>query len=459
MPLKLIIENATSLPDGGPLSYTFNGTGRIVIGRDQYLDWTLPDASRAISSKHCEVRWQNGGYWLHDLSTNGTFVNQSLQRMVEPQRLRSGDLLYIGHYIVRVHMDGESVSEPVAPSQPIQRDHRTSDPWESTGDAAPPIERNSLRPLPGPVVGDYSDHFHELPPLIAGPRGNAPPLPPLYADPSEGDWSSPQRPVAPPPTRSGVGSASSPERFDDPWRPFGVGGSLRRDGSALDMVSQAPEPNFTMPTSGPMPGPETAAPRPTSGGGMDAFVERFAKGAGVAPEVFAWRDPGDLAEELGALTRLSVENLKQLLIARAEAKRVARASSQTMIQALDNNPLKFTPTTEDALRILFGRPTSGYLTGRRALDEGFRDLKSHQVKVYSAMQHALRLLLQDLDPESIEASLGDDRGLGAVFGSRKARLWDLYATRWDAMTAPHEDGIVDAFMVFFSECYDRNERE
>src|SRR5260370_10356780 len=36
--------------------------------RSTHLDWTLPDPSRSISSKHCEIRFRDGGYWLHDVS-------------------------------------------------------------------------------------------------------------------------------------------------------------------------------------------------------------------------------------------------------------------------------------------------------------------------------------------------------------------------------------------------------
>ena len=44
----------------------------------------------------------------------------------------------------------------------------------------------------------------------------------------------------------------------------------------------------------------------------------------------------------------------QLLNARQQAKRLARSSSHTGIEAFDNNPLKFSPTAEDAIRIMFG---------------------------------------------------------------------------------------------------------
>ena len=46
----------------------------------------------------------------------------------------------------------------------------------------------------------------------------------------------------------------------------------------------------------------------------------------------------------GQLMRIVVENLRQLLQARLQAKRLARTPNQTMVQAIDNNPLKFSPT-------------------------------------------------------------------------------------------------------------------
>jgi len=91
MALRFHIENETNLPDGGPVSFTVTGKRIVDIGRDRHLDWTLPDPARLISGKHCEVHYRDGGYWLHDVSTNGTFLNGADQRMRGPHRLRSGD--------------------------------------------------------------------------------------------------------------------------------------------------------------------------------------------------------------------------------------------------------------------------------------------------------------------------------------------------------------------------------
>src|SRR5580765_2025771 len=111
MGLTLTIENESSLPDGGPLSVRVTGKRGLDIGRDSHLDWTLPDPTRFISSKHCEVRYRDGGYWLHDVSTNGTFLNGSDGRMKAPHRLRNGDRVTIGQYIVAVELDGEEAGQ------------------------------------------------------------------------------------------------------------------------------------------------------------------------------------------------------------------------------------------------------------------------------------------------------------------------------------------------------------
>ncbi len=86
MTLRLSIENVDRLSDGGPLRIEVKGRG-LDLGRDAHLDWTLPDPSRSISSKHCEIRYRDGGYWLHDISTNGTFVNGAQYRLDAPYML------------------------------------------------------------------------------------------------------------------------------------------------------------------------------------------------------------------------------------------------------------------------------------------------------------------------------------------------------------------------------------
>ncbi len=87
-----------------------------------HLDWTLPDPSRSISGKHCEIRYRDGGYWLHDVSTNGTFVNGADYRLDAPYLLRDGDRLSIGPYMIAVAVEEGRKQRSAAPAAGVALD-------------------------------------------------------------------------------------------------------------------------------------------------------------------------------------------------------------------------------------------------------------------------------------------------------------------------------------------------
>jgi type VI secretion system protein ImpI len=278
-----------------------------------------------------------------------------------------------------------------------------------------------------------------------GREASAPPTP---AD----DWAhgTPTRPPPPDPSPT----VPTPRRpvwlTNGPSGPWGGGPPLSESsgGSAGPAYDRSPAAAQALP---PQPAPASSGPPRLP----DGFMRLLARGANVPEQTFA-QDPERLAEQLGILLRLVTENLRQLLNARLQAKRLARVSNQTTIEALNNNPLKFSPSTEEALRIMFGPTTASYLDALQAIEEGFGDLKEHQVRTYTAMQQALGMIVADLDPEAIENSMEADRGLSGMIGSRKARLWDAYVARFQAKTRGQDGGLVDVFMQYFAECYDRS---
>jgi type VI secretion system protein ImpI len=429
MTLTLRIENLTTLPDGGPLSVSIKGKRGLDIGRDQYLDWTLPDSSRFISGKHCEVRWHDGGYWLHDISTNGTFMNGAESRLKAPHRLRDGDRFVIGQYIIAATMDKEVAEAREAAPARTSRDDNL---WDGGPDAADPVDPRELKgPHDAvPVRPDFLDWAVDVPvPTIP----SAPP-------PSASVSSVRRMPIAPGPDSWAEGPppppAPQPEVLPVP--------TLRRP-----HAGEAKQPR-----SAPELDPPAASRTSEDADAMVRFVQLVARGAGLPDSAFAGRDPGELADQLGRLLKLSTDNMKQLLEGRQQAKRLARSPNQTTVQATNNNPLKFSPTAEDALRIMFGPPSRSYLDAEKAFAQSYNDLKKHQIKTYAAMQQAVTLLMKDVDPAAIEAASQSDRGLAGIMGSRKARLWDIYVARWQAHAKGHDHGILDTFMDYFARCYD-----
>ena len=462
MALVLQLVNETTLPDGGPVSCRISGKRGIDIGRDAHLDWTLPDPSRFISSKHCEIRYKDGGYWLYDVSTNGTFLNGADHRMQAPHRLRNGDRFTVGHYIVAVTVEGEEGSAEAGPQSALPAsDHSANyqELWVNQGDVPPPIDPKLLKPARHnqPVHSDFLDWAADVPDPFHAPAPSYPAPPSAMPKPaapqarpvsSDMDWAvgPPSHvPVPPPP----------PPPMPAPRRPEeSATGALSWEELTPVAADRPPGPAVPPSSGG---APVLASPASaTEIASLEAFVRQLATAAGLPEDVATRKDPGELAQQIGSVLRLVTENLMQLLNARLQAKQMARTSSHTTVQAIDNNPLKFSPSAPDALRIMFGPATPSYLDALRAIGQSFDDLKAHQIKTYSAMQHALTRLMADLDPRTIEQDTDKGRGIADMLVSRKAKLWDAYEARWEAKIGRAGSGPVEAFMLYFAEYYDRD---
>lgn len=433
MTLTLRIDNFNHLPDGGPIEYTVNQSG-FELGRDPAMDWTLPDPNRFVSSCHAEVRYENGGYWLYDVSTNGTFVNGGSMRVKSPYALQHGDKLQIGHYLVVAQVDqvAAAAAPPAAPAMPASPEPSAfgaapspapapaapasgGDIW-SIGGGAPPASGDFRDRTPGDNLSDFGDQHIDLPSFGAPP----PAAPPVSTPPGQ--------------EASPFGAPAAPQ-------------SLPPQPQAAPVSPTAPAAEaFSAP-----PQPAPSAPPPAKGAVADAsgLLAAIADGAGIDPKVFEGPDPGAVAHEIGKALRIMVGELAGLLKARAATKQSLRSGSRTMIGADANNPLKFMPSAEDQLEVMFGAGRQGYMRGAETVQNSFNDIKMHQYAVHAALQPALARLLEDMAPEAVEAKVE-----GGRFGGKDARAWQLYVERWDAKTHPYDNGMLDVFLAYFSDAYD-----
>jgi type VI secretion system protein ImpI len=416
MTLRLSIENVDRLPDGGPIRIEVKGRG-LDLGRDSHLDWTLPDPSRSVSGKHCEIRYRDGGYWVHDVSTNGTFVNGAEYRLDAPHRLRDGDRLSIGPYLIAVAVEEGRKLSSVASAAEASMDAGHANVWGPIGEAAAPEIGAKRRTTPS---RDAPPDFLDFASFLEAPKLDA-----SLGSQSEDDWLTAPRPASPPPA---LDQDDLEPRIPTPTRPATVDST-----------------------------PGRPLPREPQAGGVQAseVLDRIARAAGVPSDVFASRNPDELADEIGAVLRLMAENLGQMLASRAESKTLMRSSSRTMIRAVENNPLKFAGSPSEALGIMFGPRTRNYLDAQATIERSFGDLKAHQILTFSAMQGALDALFEDLAPERIDHSVEPEKGIGALISSRKAKLWDIYVERWRAKTKRADGRLLEAFIALFAQAYDR----
>lgn len=452
MGLTLRIENHQSLPDGGPLSAVVTESG-LEIGRDSSMGWTLPDPNRFISGRHLEIRFERGAFWLYDLSTNGTFLNGSTNRVKSPHRLESGDRLQVGPYRILVEAGAEApagawgAAAPAAPpsarpdpfaagpsarSGPLSAPGSGGDIWSLGAPSPAPVP--GFDPRPVRRQGDYGDQHIEMPRMQdAAPHG---------AGASRAEAAYGGYPGAPAAQPTG-GDAGSP--FGAPVAPQPMPAPF----VAAPMAPvAAPETEAFQPAQ-----PPAAVPQPV-GGAPAALLDAICAGAGLPPGSLSHGRPEETAAEIGRALRVVAEDLAALLRVRAATKHSVRSGQRTQIGASDNNPLKFMPGPDEALSAIFGAPRSGYMRGATAFHESFEDIKKHQYAVHAAMQPALARLLEDLAPEGIEA-----KAAGGVLGSKKARAWEIFVERWDAKTHPFENGMLDVFLAYFAESYDQATRK
>jgi hypothetical protein len=99
-----LAEKPVLIIQGGPRNgqlYILNKHTTTGIGRARANDIVLDDVS--ISSQHCRIRYDGGGFVLHDLkSTNGTFVNE---QRVAKHALKSGDVVRLGETSLQFKLD------------------------------------------------------------------------------------------------------------------------------------------------------------------------------------------------------------------------------------------------------------------------------------------------------------------------------------------------------------------
>ena len=408
MKLTLRIENFDFLPDGGPLEFSVTARG-CEVGRDSAMDWTLPDPTRHVSSRHFEVVYRGGQFSLNDISTNGTFVYGQSMRVSSPLPLANNDRLQVGQYIIRVII-ANPVAAQVGLGQPAAfvAAAPAADPWSLTPTPAPmPTPMPPPNRPSQPMVGQYADSFIDAPRPVAAPPPSDPPPPPAA-----------------------------------PMPPMVLGGAAARGPSEPFAPKPPPPPAYTG-----VPDAPKAAAAPV---GPSAFLDAICKGAGLPLGSLNNTDAASLGEDIGKCLRIATEELMALLGARAAAKQFVKSSSRTMIGGLNNSPLKFKPNATEAMLTMFAQRPDSYLGSTASFQQGFDDIKRHQTAVYAAMQPALAKLLEDLSPESIEGRAAG----GGIMSSKKARAWETFVERWDAKTHPHENGMLDVFLKYFADAYD-----
>ena len=148
----------------------------------------------------------------------------------------------------------------------------------------------------------------------------------------------------------------------------------------------------------------------------------------------------------GALFREAIAGLVTILRGRAAAKSHMRIPVTT-IQAVENNPLKFSIAHEETLKLLLTKRHPGYVDGVEAVREGCADIRNHELALTAGVQAAVNALLQRFDPQHFAKPYAE----GLVL-QRKGKCWDAYSQAYGTIVAEAQEDIFgDAFIGTYEE--------
>ena len=421
--LQVTSPNGSSL--GQNASKVF-GEGGGTIGRVAGNDWVLPDPERFISSRHAIIRYMNSSFSLEDVSVNGVFVNGAPQAVGagnDPMMIRQGDRIQIGDYEMFASIvdsaDDLPGSNMVAP-----------DPMHTSPPTGPLTSPTSPTTTPAASAIGPVDPLEML--------GAAPPAPPPAApgamsdhSPAISDSFIPPGPIgnfdAPGPAAGSAGAGGS--AIPDDWDLTGFSPSPANAPPPQAGIPAAPPP------AAPPPAPDFAAGMPQSMPphtstvvGSDAVMER--------------------------LMPLIVQGMMDVLQSRAEIKSQFRLALTT-IKPVENNPLKFSPTGQDAMKHLFGGENAGYLNSVEAFEEGFNDIKAHQMAMIAGMRAAFEHMLSQFSPRVLEERFegGSKRG-GIMSIANRVRYWEMYREMFDKLARDSDDNFRELFGEEFATAYE-----
>jgi type VI secretion system FHA domain protein len=233
---------------------------------------------------------------------------------------------------------------------------------------------------------------------------------------------------------------------------------------------QAPQPAGRPP--GPPPAPRAAEvppaapgkPEPrtfppaehqqaSAAGSNDELLLALIDGLGV-PGLDIQRLTPAMMREVGQLLREATQGTVELLSIRAALKREIRADV-TIINAVENNPLKFSPNVEGALHHMLGQKVPGFMSPPDAMRDAFRDLRAHELGVMAGMKAALAGVLLRFDPKMLEGKLNRSSSLADLIPSpRKAKLWNLFEALYQQLAAEAEDDFDTLFGQAFLKAYE-----
>jgi type VI secretion system FHA domain protein len=160
-------------------------------------------------------------------------------------------------------------------------------------------------------------------------------------------------------------------------------------------------------------------------------------------------------KQIGELFRSSIQGTLDILHSRTSIKNEMRMDVTT-IRPIENNPLKFSITVEDALLRLLVDQKESYLAPQQSLLEAYDDIRAHQLAVISGIQGSLNYMLARFEPKKLSARLEKNSPISAIIPLRRqAKLWGLFEALYETIQEEAEDDFNRLFGLEFAKAYEQ----
>ena len=514
-----IVISITKLPEGAvdtKSTHTFALQGG-TIGRSSDNDWILEDPERFISSQHSEITFENGQYYITDLSTNGTFSNGAPEPIGKGNtiQLNDGDQFSLGDYefLASVWQQEEQVSNngsgPFTDSipSPSEAPQLAENNSEQDYFSSASINNSSTDGFAAPFTGhiDGSDALFSPEPMETDPLAaldnsyssssmssssldNG-----FYSSFSQADQADPMQQSVDWPT-STIESGGIPEGWDLTTTPVAapVQTPLNKANFMTDEIpietsnenysdknSKSLEKKISLEKANEKILAEIKILKKQAQ--KQALQEQINKNT-HAHEKSGYQKQGtsravtkndqslidalglsgnDLSDHkvieinqvVGELVRETISGMMQVLSSRSMIKNEFRMNVTT-IQPVENNPLKFSANIDDAMQNMFVKEGNAYKKPVEAIKEGFEGIAEHQVAILAGIRTAFKGVIDRFDPAALEQRFEQFNKPGLIPGMSKSKNWDSYRSYYDGLVDDMDNSFQHLFGYEFVQAYE-----
>jgi type VI secretion system protein len=451
--LEVVSQQRKSL--GGRAAKRFGPDGGS-IGRSLDCDWCLPDHKRILSGCHACIDFRSGSYYIVDTSTNGVFVNDAPEPVGKgkPQRLFTGDHVFIGDYELLAHIDAvPGRSDTLIDDDhvdPVDTMQQVEAPETSHHDLVDVLEMTGIG-LKMVLADDASGTLRALRDASRaeadGPRAEAM----LTTDTARQKRWTAANDAHPPgedtaaarAVGSNTKSRAGPIESNTESRAGAVQPDTRLPAAAIGSPTDLQAHARGSDALG-----ASIAPGPAS----DLFAA-FCEGAGLKPFPIDADRAYDTFFHLGEAMQAMAGGLMSSLRLRAVQKARLR-QSVTAIQPRLNNPLKFCSNPRNALEMLLSRTGKEFLDPTTAINDAFRDVNLHQSILVSVLPKVLDRYVGQLDPDVLEERFSNSQRNRLLGAANKLKYWDLYRD----LVHQASDELPEAFLDALADAYESEVR-